>query len=395
MTPDQIRYSNEYWKQRFFLTFLEKKVYDFLEALCQQNSVRVESRVKDEKSFLDKIDRPGKSYKDPINDITDLVGFRVITYYKRDVDIVEEIIRKNFCVDDTHTQDTFERLQPNEFGYLSKHFIVQLSPETLKQLSPERYRIPDFNHLMRECKEQKFEIQVRTLLQHAWATLSHKLTYKAENEAPRELRRKIAMLSALLETADDASMSLQKLRQEIQEKYRNEITAGNLNGIFIDAESVSAYLELSDDAKAWWTIAHEIGWQSLIPIQVNLNAIDGIGPEDVEAERKEKEKERQKRQVSNLIALLGKGKVEKLSELDEILTNDKPLRIKYLRDLFMQLQANNEHVRASIHDIIRAIVINVKCQVIRPSDLKALDYDESLINIFSKLCNLCEKDNDV
>jgi ppGpp synthetase/RelA/SpoT-type nucleotidyltranferase len=87
--------------------------------------INVESRTKSVESFREKVFRDGKDYRDPLVDITDLVGCRIICYYPSDVDKIEHIVRNNFKVDEKNTPSASERVEnPREFGYKSRHLIV-------------------------------------------------------------------------------------------------------------------------------------------------------------------------------------------------------------------------------------------------------------------------------
>lgn len=73
----------------------------------------------------------------------------------------------------------------------------------------------------RDLSGLKAEIQIRTILMHAWADVSHKISYKREEDVPTHLRRKLNRLIALFEIADDQFDSIVK---EIEE-YRISLKA--------------------------------------------------------------------------------------------------------------------------------------------------------------------------
>ena len=76
---------------------------------------------------LKKINRSGKDYSDPINEITDLTGIRLITYYIEDFYEIGDIIKKEFIVDYDNSIDKGQILDPDRFGYLSIHYIISLA----------------------------------------------------------------------------------------------------------------------------------------------------------------------------------------------------------------------------------------------------------------------------
>ncbi len=191
--------------------------------------VTVEARAKTVESFMDKIEREDKSYDDPIEEVTDLTGLRVITYQLADIDSVSELIRANFDVDQDNSTDKSAILDADRFGYLSVHFVVSLNDK--------RSRLPEYNTF----GGLKAEIQVRTVLQHAWAAIDHKLRYKRQEEIPRTSRRKLFRISALLETADSEFESLRRDLAETRNAYSKDIKEENFE-IDLDLDSLTAYI---------------------------------------------------------------------------------------------------------------------------------------------------------
>ncbi len=144
-----------------------------------------------------------------ITDLQDLVGVRLIFPFSREVSIVEGLIPKLYKI--IRQYDTLENLDQDQFGYLSKHFIVQLAPE---QISPIGIH-PNLS--------LKAEIQVRTIAQHLWAEASHILQYKQESSIPSDISRDISRVSALLETVDNEFEKVLAKRDE----YRSGVVKLN------------------------------------------------------------------------------------------------------------------------------------------------------------------------
>ena len=94
--------------------------------------IQVEARTKTIESFEEKISRKGKKYKNPLLDMTDLVGLRVITYYREDVARIGEVLSGEFQIDEKNSMDKAAALDPDRFGYLSVHYIASLSPARRK-----------------------------------------------------------------------------------------------------------------------------------------------------------------------------------------------------------------------------------------------------------------------
>lgn len=219
---------------------LTRKVKSLLEELFEREGIKAlfESRTKDVKSFQGKITRPNKSYCDPLADITDLSGVRVILYSLSDVERVAFLIQNEFLVDTAKSVNKFDQLDPDRFGYLSQHYIVKVS-ESRRGLS----EWSDISDLFAE-------IQVRTVLQHAWASVEHFLVYKNEMDAPKLLRRRLFRLSALFELADEELAQLITERISQTNQYRQELNEGNIE-IEINVDSLKAYIQDSSEPKYW------------------------------------------------------------------------------------------------------------------------------------------------
>lgn len=203
----------EYNKKYSQYNSFAKELHSMIEKIMQINAVHVthvESRAKTYESLKVKLERKGKKYKPELSEITDLAGIRIIVYSLDDINIVEKIIKKEFSVDESRSVDKAKDLKTNEFGYLSKHYIVSLNKE--------REQLTEYSMYV----GLKAEIQVRTTLQHAWASIEHKLRYKSDIKLPEEERRELSSIAASFESYDKAFKRILDKYNELSEKKLTE-----------------------------------------------------------------------------------------------------------------------------------------------------------------------------
>ena len=159
----------------------------------------VEARPKTISSYAKKV--LGRAYDNPICQTTDLAAARVITETQEQVAQVCEFIKRTFVIDEANSIDHRDRLKADEFGYLAVHYIVMLSKERVADLA-KRGIVTDAQDTYLALAGRKAEIQVKTILQHAYATISHDRVYKSPFTVPEDLQRDLARIAALLEDAD-------------------------------------------------------------------------------------------------------------------------------------------------------------------------------------------------
>lgn len=151
-------------------------------------------RLKDEQSFINKALYRGKGYDNPMIQIEDKVGTRVVVLV---TDIVDRVSRdlKNctlWHIKESKTKHEIFEEMPDKFGYQSFHYIVTPLDNCC-----------NFASGYSKLEQLTCEIQVRTLLQHAYAEISHDNVYKGPYKNDPVILRQLAKSMALMEAADD------------------------------------------------------------------------------------------------------------------------------------------------------------------------------------------------
>lgn len=193
--------------------FLLDEVVKGVEALqprCAYDFFKVPPayRVKESRSLLEKAFYRGKTYSlDPYPDITDKVGLRFIALLGSELPIIENALGQISCFDLIKDRD-YEKEQnrnPIQFDYAAIHYVVR--PKL------------DVNHCgVTIPAGTPCEIQIKSLLQHAYSELTHDTIYKPQIQQTSSMHRNAAKAQALLEATNDY---FEKVNKEVEDTLTN------------------------------------------------------------------------------------------------------------------------------------------------------------------------------
>lgn len=207
-----------YSQNRKIYKQLSQKVHNIIHELLDINNINIHAifnRTKDIDSFRDKITDP--KYTNPKEQITDLTGIRIICYVESDLDLICKVVEDNFEIDEPNSGDKSKLLGTDKVGYKSIHYVA-----TLKS---DRIALPEY----KKFENHRFEIQIRTILQHAWAEIEHDRDYKFSGELPDSIKRRFKLIAGTLELADrefnSIALEIDKINLEVEKGTKE----GNLN----------------------------------------------------------------------------------------------------------------------------------------------------------------------
>jgi ppGpp synthetase/RelA/SpoT-type nucleotidyltranferase len=198
----------------------------------------VTARAKGPDSLRGKLRR--KNYSDPSAQVTDTVGVRIITYYRSGVDPVVEALKREFHIDRSRSEDKRRLLDLREFGYRSVHLIARLKPP--------RSRMSEYSDLAPVW----FEIQVRSLLEHAWAEIEHEVVYKSGVDYPGSTTRLFGALAGTLEILDGEFEKLRYEKENLIESYKARYAQGEDDRKRMDVARLLGFLRSRfPDSPTW------------------------------------------------------------------------------------------------------------------------------------------------
>lgn len=185
----------------------------------------VTSRVKSVESLASKAKQ--KEIADPLDQIKDIVGVRIVVLFLSDLPRLDGLIRESFEVHSA--DDRIGEADPASFGYMSVHYVASLG---------QGHQGPRYDGL----GGLVFEIQTRTIVMDAWANVSHYLDYKGSSSVPDDLRRDFFALSGLFYVADQHFEMLADRAGESQARAKADVRGETRRDISVNLDTVQAFL---------------------------------------------------------------------------------------------------------------------------------------------------------
>ena len=230
------------------------------------NYLSVTGRTKTVASFAEKAARTvdgAPAYPDPLRDITDQIGVRVITYVQSDVEAVADLLAAQVVVLDDRDMGR-ATAQEGRFGYVSRHLLLGVPAARSAELAALVGRV--------------VQVQVRTVLQHAWAEFEHDIRYKGTVPAEHasEFDRRFTLAAGLLELADEQFTA-------IRERLRAPASpAGPDDEPAVDDDPRIAPRELAaflagQYADAGWSRPDHYSWISGLLLELGVTSLVELG----------------------------------------------------------------------------------------------------------------------
>lgn len=241
-----------------------KPPWTLTELSCTRSSIG----AKDIESFGNKAALPDEDdpsrpkYADPLSQITDLAGVRVITFLPSGVEQVNALVEREFTIVEKINKSGLLE-EEEKLGYQSVHYLVQF--EEVRCGLPEYARFAGITT----------EVQVRTILQHTWAEGEHDIQYKAVATIPISIRRRFISLAGLLEIADREFQAISDEDQQTRADARRRIEAGQLDDVEVTPDGLKAYLDarytpdgrMSDWSYDWTArLVKRLGFATMAPV---------------------------------------------------------------------------------------------------------------------------------
>ncbi len=229
------------------------------------NYLTVTGRAKSVASYAAKVARTVEGrpvYPDPQRDITDQVGLRVITYVHSDVQAVVDLLDDQVAVHDDRDLGE-ETASEGRFGYASRHLLVGLHPE--QESRPEH----------RALRGRQAQVQIRTVLQHAWAEFEHDIRYKGSipEQHVSEFDRRFTLAAGLLELAD---REFTAIRDRLRERTGDQPADPEDDDPRLSPRDLAAFLA-GQYPDAGWSRTEHYAWIARTVLELGITSLKDLG----------------------------------------------------------------------------------------------------------------------
>lgn len=215
----------------------------------------VQARVKGREKLRAKYCKPDKDYKE-LDEIPDIVGLRIITYYSDKIDQIAEIIGREFA--QCGPLEDKRLVKPDSFGYSAIHLDCMHLPVRLESTEYRRFA------------NARFEIQITTILGHAWAEMHH--PWYDELNSPTEELRRFHRLAAVLELAEQEFLEVRRKKDE-RERIASVRVAAKAPEVPVTPESLKAFIEQPFVTELDSRLAVLLVGNEATPVDANLNLL--------------------------------------------------------------------------------------------------------------------------
>ncbi|MCW2833391.1 MAG: pyrophosphokinae [Nocardioides sp.] len=234
------------------------------------NYLSVTGRTKSVASFAAKAARVVDDellYPDPLNQVTDQIGVRVITYVHSDVAAVAELLDDELTILDDRDMGQ-ETASAGGFGYASRHLLVTPDPD-------DPHDGKDHQAPYDAVRGHRASVQVRTVLQHAWAEFEHDIRYKGTDpeEYVPDLDRRFTLAAGLLELADREFSTIRERLQAVGPVSPEDSDPSDPR---ISGQELAAFLA-GQYADAGWSHTDHYGWIGGLLLELGITSLDELG----------------------------------------------------------------------------------------------------------------------
>jgi putative GTP pyrophosphokinase len=183
---------------------------------------------------------------------------------------VDEVLKTEFEIVEKSNKG-MQLIASDRFGYQSIHYLVRIKSDRGGLAEYERFA----GHLA--------EIQVRTILQHAWAEIEHDIQYKSSISIPTEIRRRFVALAGMLEIADREFQAIEDANKRLEKATETKVNAGDLRGIEITPKALKLFLDkkfgpdgrMSDWSYDWTArLLKSLGFRDLNEVEAAIAPYD-------------------------------------------------------------------------------------------------------------------------